>query len=86
MKDSKVEYEEWWEVAEEYFTKELEKHLAQHRADERIMMYKLKVYQKQILDFVCGSPTNIEASNKDEEVEARLGEIVQEEEVQTKEP
>jgi hypothetical protein len=27
MKDSKVEYEEWWEVAEEYFTKELEKNL-----------------------------------------------------------
>ncbi len=34
MKDSKVEYEEWWEVGEEYFTKELEKNLAQHRAGE----------------------------------------------------
>ncbi len=29
MKDSKVEFEEWWEVAEEYFTKEFEKNLAQ---------------------------------------------------------
>ncbi len=28
MKDSKVEFEEWWEVVEEYFTKELEKNLA----------------------------------------------------------
>jgi hypothetical protein len=28
MKDSEVEDEEWWEVVEEYFTKELEKNLA----------------------------------------------------------
>jgi hypothetical protein len=33
MKDSNVEYEEWWEVAEEYFVKELEKNLAQHKVD-----------------------------------------------------
>jgi hypothetical protein len=26
--DSKVEFEEWWEVVKEYFTKELEKNLA----------------------------------------------------------
>ncbi len=25
MKDSKAEFEEWWEVTKEYFTKELEK-------------------------------------------------------------
>jgi len=36
MNDSKVESKEWWEVAEEYFTKELEKNLAQHKANERI--------------------------------------------------
>jgi len=28
MKDIEVEFEEWWEVAEEYFAKELEKNLA----------------------------------------------------------
>jgi hypothetical protein len=28
MKDFEVELKEWWEVAEEYFTKELEKNLA----------------------------------------------------------
>jgi hypothetical protein len=28
MQDSEVEYEEWWEVTKEYFTKELEKILA----------------------------------------------------------
>jgi hypothetical protein len=27
MKDSKAEFEKWWEVAEEYFTKEIEKNL-----------------------------------------------------------
>jgi hypothetical protein len=66
----------------------LEKNLVQHKADERIMRYKLEVYQKKIPNFVyaSGSPTNTEASNKDKEVEARLGEIVQEEEVQIKEP
>jgi len=39
-KDSDVEFE-WWEVAKKYFIKELEKNLVQHRADERIMRYKL---------------------------------------------
>ncbi len=29
MKDSKAKSKEWWEVAKEYFTKELEKNLAQ---------------------------------------------------------
>jgi hypothetical protein len=28
MKDSKAKFEEWWEVEEEYFTKELKKNLA----------------------------------------------------------
>jgi hypothetical protein len=54
MKDFEVEYKEWWEVAKEYFSKELENNLAQHRADERILKYKLEVYQKnfQILSMV----------------------------------
>jgi hypothetical protein len=29
MKDFEVKYKEWWEVIEEYFTKELEKNLTQ---------------------------------------------------------
>ncbi len=37
IKDFEVEFEEWWEVVEEYFTKELEKNLAQHKVDERIL-------------------------------------------------
>ncbi len=45
--DSKARFEEWWEVAKEYFTKELEKNLVQHSADERILKYKLKVCQKK---------------------------------------
>jgi hypothetical protein len=28
MKDFEAKYEKWWEVAEEYFIKELEKNLA----------------------------------------------------------
>jgi hypothetical protein len=43
-KDSNVEFKEWWKVAEEYFTKELEKNLAYHRVNERSLKYKLKVY------------------------------------------
>jgi hypothetical protein len=44
MKDSEIEYEEWWEVVEEYFTKELENNLVRHRAHGRILKYKLVVY------------------------------------------
>jgi hypothetical protein len=29
MKDSEAKFEEWWEVAKEYFTKELEKNMVQ---------------------------------------------------------
>ncbi len=46
MKDFKVESKEWWEVVEEYFTKELENNIAQHRTDERILRCKLEAYQK----------------------------------------
>jgi hypothetical protein len=63
MKDSKVKSEEWWEVAKEYFTKELEKNLIKHRADERILRYKLETYQKKFPNFICGSPTSIEVSS-----------------------
>jgi len=41
MEDSKAESKEWWEVGEEYFTKELENNIAQHRVDERILRYKI---------------------------------------------
>jgi hypothetical protein len=67
MKDSEAKSKEWWEVEEEYFTKELEKNLAQHTVDERILSYKLEAYQKIFLDFICGSPTSTEVSNHDEE-------------------
>jgi hypothetical protein len=56
MKDFDVESKEWWEVVEEYFSKELEKNLAQHRANERMYRYKVEVYHKIFLDFVCGKP------------------------------
>jgi hypothetical protein len=52
MKDYEVEFDERWEVAKEYFTKELEKNLTQHKVDEKIMKYKLEVYQNNFLDFV----------------------------------
>ncbi len=84
--DSKVEFEEWWEVAKEYFTKELEKILAQHKADEKILKYKLKAYQKNFPDFIYASPTSIEVLGQDEENEARLSGTTQEEEVKTKKP
>jgi hypothetical protein len=66
MKDFEVEYEDWWEVAEEYFTKELENNLTQHRTNERIPRYKLEAYQKNFPDFICGSPTSTKVSGRDE--------------------
>jgi hypothetical protein len=50
---------ECWEVAKKYFIKELEKNLAHHSADEKIMRYKLEAYQKKFINFICGSPTSI---------------------------
>ncbi len=44
MKDSKANFDEWWEVTKECFTKELDKNVAHHRADERILRYKLETY------------------------------------------
>ncbi len=84
MKDFKVKFEEWWEVVEEYFTKELEKNIAQHRVVERILRYKLEAYQKNFPIFICGNPTSTKVLSQDEEIETRPSGIVQEEEVQTK--
>jgi hypothetical protein len=72
MKDSEAKSKEWWEVIKEYFAKELEKNLAQHRVDERILRYKLKVYQKNFLDFICGNPTSTKVLGQDEEIEQSL--------------
>ncbi len=48
MKDFEVESEEWWEVVKEYFTKQLDKNLVQHKVNERIfgfhLWYKLEAY------------------------------------------
>jgi len=62
MKDSKAKYEEWWEVAKEYFTKELANNIAQHRANERILRYMLEAYQKNFPSFIYGSPISTEVS------------------------
>jgi hypothetical protein len=81
MKDSKVKFEEWWEVVEEYFTKELEKNLAQHKANEKILRYKLEVYQKNFPEFIYGNPTSIEELGQDEEIETRPDGTTSKEEV-----
>ncbi len=81
MKDFEAKYEEWWEVTEEYFIKELEKNLLQHRADETIMRYLLESYQKKFLDFIRGSPISIKVLGQDEEIEAGPRGTIQEEEV-----
>jgi len=65
--DSEVKFEEWWEDVEEYFTKELEKNLAQNRADEIFLKYKLEAYQKNFLDFICGNPTSTKVLGQDKE-------------------
>jgi hypothetical protein len=51
MKDFKAKFEEWWELAEEYFTKELEKNSIQHKTNYKILKYKSKAYQKKISKF-----------------------------------
>jgi len=36
------------------------------------MSYKLEAYQKNFLDFICGSPTSTEVSSQDEKTKTRL--------------
>lgn len=86
MKDFDVESEEWWEVAQEYFAKELAKHLVQHRANEISMRYKLDVYQRNFIDFFYGSPTSTKTLSQNEENETRPNGIARGEEVQIEEP
>ncbi len=85
INDSKVEFDEWWEVVDEYFTKNFFLNLAQHRANERILRYKLEVYQKNFPNFIYGSPTSTEVLCQDEETNVRPNGIAQEEEVQIEE-
>jgi len=85
IKDSKVEFDEWWEVVEEYFIKIFFLNLAYHRANERILRYKLEVYQKNFPYFIYGSPTSTEVLGHDEETNVRPNGIAQEEEVQIEE-
>jgi CHAD domain-containing protein len=63
MKESKAKSKEWWEVTKEYFLKELEKNMAQHRKNEKKLRYKLETYQKKNLDFIYYNPTSIKALN-----------------------
>ncbi len=86
MKDSEAKSKEWWEVAEEYFIKEMEKNLAQRRTDENILKFKLEAYQKNFPNFIFGSLTSVEVSGQDEENEARPNGITHEVEVQIEEP
>ncbi len=81
MKDFEAKYEKWWEVAEEYFIKELEKNLAWYRADEKIRMYKLEAYQMNFLDFICGNPTSSKVSSHNEDTKVGPSGIAQEEEI-----
>jgi len=85
MKDFEAKYEEWWEVAKEYFIKELENNLTHHRIDEKFMRYKLEAYQKNFLDFICGNLTSTEVSSQDEEIKVRPSGIAQEEKVHIEE-
>jgi len=71
MKDFEAKSKEWWEVVEEYFTKEFEKNLAQHRTDEKILKYKLEAYQKNFIDFICGCSTSTNVSSHDEKIETK---------------
>ncbi len=85
MKDFEAESNEWWKVVEEYFTKELEKNLAQHKTNEFFLKYKLETYQKNFPDFICDNPTSTKVLGHDEKIKVGPNGTAQEEEVQIKE-
>jgi hypothetical protein len=61
--------------------------MAQHRADERIVRYKLEAYKKKLSNSIYGNPTSIKVLGQDEETKiGPNGITIQEEVVQTKEP
>ncbi len=60
--------------------------MARRKADERTYKYKLKVYQRNLPDYVCGILISIKTLGQYEENEARPNGITQKEKVQTKEP
>jgi hypothetical protein len=72
-------------MVEEYFAKELEKNLAQHRANERNLKYKLEIYYIFFPKFVFGNPISTKTLSQDEEAEARPNGTIQEEDVWIKE-
>jgi hypothetical protein len=39
--------------------------------DERILKYKLEAYQKNFLDFICGSLISIEVLGQEEKIQAK---------------
>ncbi len=84
-KDSTTKFEKWWEVVKDFFTKELEKNLVQHRTDEFFLKYKLEAYQKNFLDFIYGNPISTKVSSQNENTKARPSGTTQEEEVQSEE-
>jgi hypothetical protein len=86
MKNFEEKSKEWWEVAKEYFTKELEKNPAQYKTDERILEYKLEAYQMNFPNVICGNPTSTKVLGQNEETKARPNGIAHGEEMQTKEP
>jgi len=45
------------------------------------LKYKLKAYQKNFSNFICGNPISIEVSGHDGKIEARTSGTAQEEEV-----
>jgi len=50
--------------------------MAHHKTNEKILRYKLEVYQKNFLNFICGNPTSTKVSIQDEETEARPNGII----------
>jgi hypothetical protein len=46
--------------------------MAQNRANEFFLRYKLEVYQKNFLGFIHGSPTSAKVWSQDEKIKAGL--------------
>ncbi len=85
MKYFEAKFEEQWEVVEDYFIKQLKKNMAQYRANERILRYKLEAYQMNFPDYICGNPTSTKVSRHNEDTKIGPSGIAQDEEIQTQE-
>jgi len=84
MKDFEAKSKEWWEVVEEYFTKELQKNLAQHKVDKELWGISWKLI-KRIFQISFVAIQQVQRYQVNKKIKVGPNGTTQEEEIQIEE-